>query len=269
LGADDRFNECEQLPKRQFGVAGDRCGHRGFLRLGQRAQRRADLLGATLETHRRRCAQRRVDVRGVPQLPPSVANVVEVIEYGHIRPDFLHDGFVSLAPPFPASRVRRNFFRETPVERYYLLAIAHRWFKKLQHDWNVGPGELDQPLANGFLRVGLTENDADQLVRLFVERAASFRKQGRDYTVVMVPRIFTVLATDIDDYSLHYYTRLAQRLNASGVHAVDVLEEFEAHDAKSLYFRTDGHWNSKGAALGAEVAATYLRDRGLVSASNN
>src|SRR5206468_10564757 len=109
----------------------------------------------------------------VPQLPPSVASVVEVLEYGHIAPDFLRPTYANQQPITPEP----NFFRAVPVERFYFPAIFRRTLKKLGNDMHVGPGEVAQPLANAYLRIGLTDSDADQLVQIFTERAAYFRRQ--------------------------------------------------------------------------------------------
>lgn len=82
------------------------------------------------------------------------------------------------------------------------------------------------------------------------------RKTGREFTFVIAPNKNSLYPQFMPDYGAKAETHDAQRfhglLDQMGVKYVDLFAAFGA-EPEPLYFAHDSHWNSKGAALGADL----------------
>lgn len=79
--------------------------------------------------------------------------------------------------------------------------------------------------------------------------------QGRDFVFVITPNKNALYADKMPDYGLQAQTsnaeRLLQALTARNVKTANLFDAF-SQKAEPLYFAHDSHWNSQGAALGAD-----------------
>lgn len=82
------------------------------------------------------------------------------------------------------------------------------------------------------------------------------RKTGREFTFIIAPNKNSLYAQFMPDYGVKAEKHDAQRfhglLDQMGVRYVDLFAAFGAAP-EHLYFAHDSHWNSKGAALGADL----------------
>ena len=82
------------------------------------------------------------------------------------------------------------------------------------------------------------------------------RKTGREFTFVIAPNKNSLYPQFMPDYGAKAEKHDAQRfhglLDQMGVKYVDLFAAFGA-EPEPLYFAHDSHWNSKGAALGADL----------------
>ena len=82
------------------------------------------------------------------------------------------------------------------------------------------------------------------------------RKTGREFTFVIAPNKNSLYPQFMPDYGAKAEKHDAQRfhglLDQLGVRYVDLFAAFGA-EPEPLYFAHDSHWNSKGAALGADL----------------
>ncbi len=103
------------------------------------------------------------------------------------------------------------------------------------------------------------------LVQEYVE------SEGMDFCFVIAPNKGSLypemLPAYLDsDHSKANASRLIPMLEEAGVHNVDLFSAFENEDV--LYYKTDSHWNSKGAALAAdEILNSLGRDSGFYTGS--
>ena len=80
------------------------------------------------------------------------------------------------------------------------------------------------------------------------------RENGKDFTFVIAPNKNSLYPAYMPDYGVTATATNAQRLMAmlADVKTVDLFSAFRAEE-EELYFAHDSHWNSKGAALGADL----------------
>lgn len=82
------------------------------------------------------------------------------------------------------------------------------------------------------------------------------RKTGREFTFIIAPNKNSLYGQFMPDYGVKAETHDAQRFHAlldqMGVKYVDLFAAFGAQP-EHLYFAHDSHWNSRGAALGADL----------------
>jgi len=101
-----------------------------------------------------------------------------------------------------------------------------------------------------------------------VERVASFLKaRNIRLAVVPVPDKSRVEAADLCGVDRPRaiggrFSAFGAQLTQAGVDAVDVLQPMEAAGGE-LYYRTDTHWNERGAKAAADAIADALRQAGL------
>lgn len=81
-------------------------------------------------------------------------------------------------------------------------------------------------------------------------------ENGRGFLFVIAPNKNSVYGENMPDYGHtgeeSNAQRLLERLDACGVQTVDLFESFRGQ-VPALYFEHDSHWNTKGAALGADL----------------
>ena len=88
-----------------------------------------------------------------------------------------------------------------------------------------------------------------------LELMAQFcREQGKDFVFIIAPNKNSLYPQFMPDFGVVAHERDAQKL-LSRLENTPVIDLFSAFDNESeiLYFRTDSHWNSKGAALAADL----------------
>lgn len=82
------------------------------------------------------------------------------------------------------------------------------------------------------------------------------RRNGKEFTFIVAPNKNSLYGQYMPDFGLTAKTSNAERfhdlLDQLGVTYVDLFAAFEAEN-ELLYFAHDSHWNSKGAALGADL----------------
>lgn len=82
------------------------------------------------------------------------------------------------------------------------------------------------------------------------------RENGREFLFVIAPNKNSLYGEYMPDYGVRAEesdaSRLLAQLNRLDVSNVDLFAAFDAED-EILYFAHDSHWNSKGAALGADL----------------
>lgn len=80
--------------------------------------------------------------------------------------------------------------------------------------------------------------------------------QGRQFRFMIAPNKNSLYDAHMPDYGVRADVRDAQRLSAlleaNGVPTVDLFTPFR-QESEVLYFAHDSHWNTKGAALGADL----------------
>lgn len=83
-------------------------------------------------------------------------------------------------------------------------------------------------------------------------------ENNRKFLFMIAPNKNSLYGENMPDYGYVGENSNAQRLmellKDSGVHTVDLFENFRRQDTV-LYFAHDSHWNTKGAALGADLIA--------------
>jgi alginate O-acetyltransferase complex protein AlgJ len=99
-------------------------------------------------------------------------------------------------------------------------------------------------------------------VKLLADTHAALRARGVRLVVALVPdkaRIYPqqLLGGDYPDYNADRYRSALGALRRQGVEVVDLLTPFTAQASADgpLYYRTDTHWNTRGAALAADAIA--------------
>lgn len=84
--------------------------------------------------------------------------------------------------------------------------------------------------------------------------AAYCREQGKDFVFIIAPNKNSLYPQFMPDYGIvsteHDAQKLLSRLN--NVPLIDLFSAY-ANEDEILYFKTDSHWNSKGAALTADL----------------
>lgn len=82
------------------------------------------------------------------------------------------------------------------------------------------------------------------------------RENGKDFAFVIAPNKNSLYPEYMPNYGMIAEMpdsqKLLEQLKAMGVTTVDLFEMF-GNAAEVLYYATDSHWNSKGAALGADA----------------
>lgn len=82
------------------------------------------------------------------------------------------------------------------------------------------------------------------------------RRNGKEFTFIIAPNKNSLYGAFMPDYGITAKTSNAKRLHSLldqlQVEYVDLFAAFGAEE-ESLYFAHDSHWNSKGAALGADL----------------
>ena len=90
-------------------------------------------------------------------------------------------------------------------------------------------------------------------LRLMAEYTQS---QGRQFRFMIAPNKNSLYSEHMPDYGAFAQTtdaeRLAVLLEENGVPTIDLFEAFRQEE-ETLYFAHDSHWNTKGAALGADL----------------
>lgn len=80
------------------------------------------------------------------------------------------------------------------------------------------------------------------------------REQGKDFVFIIAPNKNSLYPQFMPDYGVvageHDARKLLSRLNNTPV--IDLFTAF-GNESEILYFKTDSHWNSKGAALAADL----------------
>ena len=80
------------------------------------------------------------------------------------------------------------------------------------------------------------------------------QEQGKDFVFIIAPNKNSLYPQFMPDYGVvsaeHDAQKLLSRLENTPV--IDLFSAFSSHD-EILYFKTDSHWNSKGAALAADL----------------
>ena len=88
-----------------------------------------------------------------------------------------------------------------------------------------------------------------------LELMAQFcREQGKDFVFIIAPNKNSLYPQFMPDFGVVAHERDAQKL-LSRLENTPIIDLFSAFEKESeiLYFRTDSHWNSKGAALAADL----------------
>ncbi len=89
-----------------------------------------------------------------------------------------------------------------------------------------------------------------QLMQMYCER------EGKDFAVIIAPNKNSLYSAYMPNYGVKAETTDADKLMAllktMGVKTVDLFDAFRKEE-EPLYFAHDSHWNSKGAALGADL----------------
>ena len=82
------------------------------------------------------------------------------------------------------------------------------------------------------------------------------RRNGKDFTFIIAPNKNSLYGEYMPDYGVRAKTSNAKQIHSLldqlGVPYVDLFAAFEALE-EPLYFAHDSHWNSRGAALGADL----------------
>ena len=112
-------------------------------------------------------------------------------------------------------------------------------------------------------------------VKLLADTHAALGERGVRLLVALVPdkaRVHSdrLLQGEYPGYNAGRYRRALEGLRSHGVEVVDLLTPFSAAPGEDgpLYYRTDTHWNTRGAALAAEaIARTAYPDGGCSPAT--
>ena len=80
--------------------------------------------------------------------------------------------------------------------------------------------------------------------------------EGKEFVFMIAPNKNSLYDRAMPNYGVQTESSNAQRLlaelNAQGINAVDLFQAF-SQETQTLYFAHDSHWNTKGAALGADL----------------
>lgn len=102
----------------------------------------------------------------------------------------------------------------------------------------------------------MTERELFSAAKNLSLMAEYCREQGSAFVFVIAPNKNSLYDEYMPDYGAKATEtdadRLMARLESLGVDTVDLFAAFDAED-EILYFAHDSHWNSKGAALGADL----------------
>ena len=124
--------------------------------------------------------------------------------------------------------------------------------------------------SNGWLYYASTLSDytgVDALSRQEIRMAARnlalmqeyCQSQGREFAFMLAPNKNSLYPDDMPDYGVCNTSANAKllmaELDALGVNYIDLFSAFGQQE-EVLYFAHDSHWNSKGAALGADLINT-------------
>ena len=125
-----------------------------------------------------------------------------------------------------------------------------------------------------FLRDELRPYDgaaSDQAARiaLLAQAASVLERQGVHLLVLLVPDKARVAEANLPQaklphFTAHRYQEAVHALRAQGVWTVDLLGTLRAaYDPADAYYRSDTHWNIRGAGLAARAVADAVKQRGL------
>ncbi len=100
----------------------------------------------------------------------------------------------------------------------------------------------------------LTNRELSAAARNLELMAQYCTENGKQFTFVICPNKNSLYADHMPDFGAISTERNAQKLLCmlESVNYVDLFGAFSKED-EVLYFRTDSHWNSRGAALGADL----------------
>jgi hypothetical protein len=110
---------------------------------------------------------------------------------------------------------------------------------------------FDSTLDNYTGQNAMTDKELSAAAHNLELMAQYCREQGKDFVFIIAPNKNSLYPQFMPDYGVvsaeHDAQKLLSRLENTPV--IDLFSAFSSHD-EILYFKTDSHWNSKGAALG-------------------
>lgn len=106
----------------------------------------------------------------------------------------------------------------------------------------------------------MTDEELAAAAKTLADLRDACAERGMDFVFLCAPNKSTVYPEQMGHPgtgALHDYQRLYALLNEMGIKTVDILPRFREADAQ-LYFAHDSHWNSRGAALAADLLLEAL-----------
>lgn len=165
----------------------------------------------------------------------------------HLDP-FINDNYGMRGAFMSAHAAYRRFLKTTP-NRPVLVGKNERLFFTAEQT-------LDQSLGRVFRKARL-----ERLVEMTTRMREALAAKGAQLVVMVPPNGQTVYADQLPDWAIREqrhpteYDFLAKALPEAGTKFVDLRAPLEAARADGeVYFRTDTHWNQRGALIGFNAA---------------
>lgn len=203
---------------------------------------------------------------------PSVKNakvIVELVSFHHLNTTHFPSEFsIKKYRPLKKMKKKRASFAlidhlKIDVRRYFLPYKLFRLYSPKGHYLSL----FKATAVNDY---GIEESDyaftySDELVQRIAARAAALEKEGYTYVFAAVPPKSLICTKELPLKTLSSICEMTEKLRQKRVHALDLSALFcSQSDRKSLYFRSDLHWNAKGAELAAKAIASYLNTAQLL-----
>ncbi len=165
----------------------------------------------------------------------------------------------------PLHRGQKGLLNSVPLAMYFLPSIMDRALERAGYDleylWRHR-GRLGPYL---FHRHVYRPADLDKAAGLILARQKALAARGIAYVFLPVPAKQTFYADDVDPFTRDFIPRLCQRLNQSGLPALDLTPAFAAQRHQGLYPPADTHWNGRATRIAARELADLLRHGGLLA----